>query len=192
MKFNLLTLWPYLVLLALILITLVVNALTNLKNSPISKKYAVLGYLSQLGIDIGNDALALLQANPTTLTPAQALAWAENELSKTIPADVLALVADLDVSNAARRGLITAANQATASDVTKSVQTGLQPTPGSVRAFPPAGGTTPASPATLASRITALESVVFADKSKPEEPVKVSPVYADRPAEPMGTAGSAP
>jgi hypothetical protein len=191
MKFDLVTFWPYLVLLALILATLIVNALTNLKNSPLAKKYAVLGYLSQLGIDIGNDALALLQANPTALTPAQALAWAENELSKTIPADIVALVADLDISNAARRGLITAANQATASDVTKSVQTALQPTPGTVRAFPPAGsGQSPATPATLAARLTELEKVVFADKSKGEEPV--SSAYVPKPADPIATGGSAP
>jgi hypothetical protein len=167
MKFNLMTFWPYLVILAIIAIAVIVSALTTLKNSAFAKKYPILQYVSQLGIDIGNDALSLLQANPTTLTPAQALAWAENELSKTIPADALALLSDLEVSNAARRGLITAANQSTASDITRAVQTTLQPTPGTVKVFPPASGTTPPAPATLAARITALEGAVFKAEDKP-------------------------
>jgi hypothetical protein len=181
---DLMALWPIAAILAGLLITVGVAELTKFRSSKTAAQYPVLDYLASLGVRIGNDALAMLQANPS-LTPADVLTWAEKEFRLTAP-DAVATTAknldDMGVQSLVRRGLLTAANAATVSAASQAVIAELAPKAGTVRVVPP--GQTAVKPVATTvdiqkvnDRLDALEAKVAAP-AVPAEQTPPAPAQA--------------
>lgn len=116
-----------------------VKWLTDWRTTAAAKKYPLLDHLAGLGIRIGNDAVALLRANPT-LTPAAALAWGVQELKATAPDAVKELggdASDLALNNLVRRNMITTVQATTLDDTANKVLTDLAPSVVTAKVTPP-------------------------------------------------------
>jgi hypothetical protein len=120
------------------LLGLAVQLLTAFQASAKAKKYPILNLLAELAIQVGNDAIALLRANPT-VSPAAALAWAVSELKATAPDAVTQLggdASDAVLQVMLRRSMITAAQAGTLDDASHKVLADLAPS-ASTAAVPP-------------------------------------------------------
>jgi len=135
-----------------------VKWLTAWRATPEAAKYPALNYLAGLAIRVGNDALALMAANPT-LKPADALAWAQNEFKATAPDAITTLgkdATDAGVNAMVRRGLLTAANAATVSTASTAIINDLAPSAITAKISPPQIA---AVAAALPAAVPALEDV---------------------------------
>jgi hypothetical protein len=131
--------WSIFVVVFIALLGAGVQWLTAWRASAKAAKYPVLDHLAGLAIHVGNDAIALLRANPT-VSPAAALAWAVSELKATAPDAVIQLGGD--ASDAAlqvmlRRSMITAAQAGTLDDASHKVLADLAPSASTAIIPPP-------------------------------------------------------
>lgn len=131
--------YAVLVMVLIALIGFGVQWLTAWKATAAAAKYPLLGHLADIGVRVGNDALALLRANPT-LTPAAALAWGVQELKATAPDTVKQLgedASDQALNNLVRRNMITTAQASVLDDAANKVITDLAPTVLTAKVTPP-------------------------------------------------------
>lgn len=116
-----------------------VKWLTAWRATPAAAKFPALNYLAGLAIRVGNDALALMAANPT-MKPADALAWAQSEFRATAPDAIKNLGADateVGVNAMVRRGLLSAANAATVTTASTAIIADLAPSATTAKVSPP-------------------------------------------------------
>jgi hypothetical protein len=153
--------WTVGLFVAGIFLTVLANVIVNLKNNAWVKQHAAASKLADLAGDICNSALALLSSNPA-LTPAQAAAWALNELKASAP-DAITAAGSLATGGAlgymVTRKLVTAAQAAPISDASNAVIAALAPSATTARVTPVQ---TAAVTAAVASTVPDLESIVAA------------------------------
>jgi hypothetical protein len=157
--------WTVGLFVAGIFLTVLANVIVNLKNNAWVKQHAAASKLADLAGDICNSALALLSSNPA-LTPAQAAAWALNELKASAP-DAITAAGSLATGGAlgymVTRKLVTAAQAAPISDASNAVIAALAPSATTARVTPVQ---TAAVTVAVASTVPDLESIVAAVMSR--------------------------
>jgi hypothetical protein len=157
--------WTVGLFVAGIFLTVLANVIVNVKNNAWVKQHAAASKLADLAGDICNSALALLSSNPA-LTPAQAAAWALNELKASAP-DAITAAGSLATGGAlgymVTRKLVTAAQAAPISDASNAVIAALAPSATTARVTPVQ---TAAVTAAVASTVPDLESIVAAVVAK--------------------------
>ncbi|GAB0118697.1 hypothetical protein [Acidisoma sp. 7E03] len=95
--------------------------------------------LADLAIDVANDALALLRANPA-LTPAGVAAWALQELQAKAPAAVVTLgdaAVQAGLQELTRKSLLSVAQSGTIDQAATAMITAMAPTAKTARVTPP-------------------------------------------------------
>lgn len=166
------------IVIVLVLIALIgfgVQWLTAWKATAAASKYPLLSHLADVGVRIGNDALALLRANPA-LTPAAVLAWGVKELKATAPDTVKQLgedASDVALNNLVRRSIITTAQAGTLDDAANKVITDLAPSVVTAKVTPPVASDVTT---TVAGTLPTLEEIVETVLSRIKPPaVTVTP-----------------
>lgn len=166
------------------LVAAAVNWLTAWRASKVAAKYPVLNHLAGLAINVGNDALALLRANPS-VSPAAALAWSVSELKATAPQAVTQLGGD--ASDAAlqvmlRRSMITAAQKNTLDAASQRVLADLAPSASTAIVPPPVKADVIATVVGTLPDVEAIVEKVIARLANPPAPVAPAAPGAPAPA----------
>jgi len=130
--------WPFLLMIAGILLAILSHAIASLKQNAWVKSHAAAAHIADLADDICSAAITYLSNNPA-MTPSQLASWALNELKATAP-DLITSAGSLASSQAlgymVNRKLLTAAQAAPISEATSGVIAALAPSAVTARVSP--------------------------------------------------------
>lgn len=153
-------------------LALLVTRLKAWRASPAAAAHPLESQLADLGIDVANDAIALLRSNPA-LTPAGVAAWALQELQAKAPAAVVTLgdaAVQAGLQELTRKSLLSVAQSGTIDQAATAIIAAMAPTAKTARVTPPqiaavladAAAAAPDVEAAIASAIPAIVARVVA------------------------------
>lgn len=174
-------------------LTLGAGRLKSWRASPAAAVHPIESQLADLAIDVANDAIALLRANPT-LTPTAIATWALQELQAKAPAAVITVgdaAVQAGLQELTRKSLLSVAQSGSIDQAATNIITAMAPTAKTAKVTPPQIAEVLADAAAAAPDIeAAIAGAIPAIVEKVVELVRAQPATPVAPADPATTTTS--